>query len=70
LSFSEERDEARRGKPAAGAKRSPTSNPSPAGSKRRRPPAGPVGDALRHAYVQVVEEDIPPEMIDLLGKLD
>ena len=70
MSFSEERDEARRGKAAAGVKRSPSPTPSAAGPKRRRPPAGPVGDALRHAYVQVVEEDIPPDLIDLLGKLD
>ena len=28
-----------------------------------------VGQALRSAYRQTMEEDIPPEMLDLLGKL-
>jgi hypothetical protein len=28
-----------------------------------------VGDALRSAYQRTVNEDIPPEMLDLLGKL-
>lgn len=33
-------------------------------------PAGPeVGQALRTVYQRTVEEDIPPEMLDLLGKL-
>lgn len=65
-----DKDEGRRGKPAAGMKRS-ASSPAPVpGLKRRRAPAGPVGEALRTAYVEVVAEDIPPEMIDLLGKLD
>lgn len=29
-----------------------------------------IGDALRSAYEDAVKEDIPTEMIDLLGKLD
>jgi hypothetical protein len=28
-----------------------------------------VGQALRSAYQETVGEDIPPEMLDLLGKL-
>ncbi len=28
-----------------------------------------IGDALRSAYEQAVSEDIPEEMLDLLGKL-
>lgn len=28
-----------------------------------------VGGALRSAYQQTLQEDIPPEMLDLLGKL-
>lgn len=31
---------------------------------------GDVGDALRTVYQRTVAEDIPPEMLDLLGKLD
>ncbi|MGP1282884.1 MAG: NepR family anti-sigma factor [Parasphingopyxis sp.] len=29
-----------------------------------------IGDALRSAYEDAVKEDIPSEMLDLLGKLD
>ena len=32
-------------------------------------PSGPVGNALRSVYEKAVEEDIPQEMLDLLGKL-
>ncbi|MDQ4087743.1 MAG: hypothetical protein M3177_07020 [Pseudomonadota bacterium] len=35
--------------------------------KKARP--GEVGNALRSAYQRMVDEDIPPEMLDLLGKL-
>ena len=28
-----------------------------------------VGQALRSVYDQTVDEDVPPEMLDLLGKL-
>jgi hypothetical protein len=30
---------------------------------------GDVGNALRSIYQQTVEEDVPDEMIDLLGRL-
>jgi len=33
-------------------------------------PAGRVGDALRSVYQQTVSENVPDEMIDLLGRLD
>ena len=32
-------------------------------------PEGMVGDALRSVYEKAIEEDIPQEMLDLLGKL-
>jgi len=35
----------------------------------RPEPTGPVGNALRSVYEKAVEEDIPQEMLDLLGKL-
>jgi hypothetical protein len=38
-------------------------------SKKKRAPKAEVGHALRAAYREAVEEDIPPEMLDLLGKL-
>jgi hypothetical protein len=38
--------------------------------KSRKKPASPgVGNALREAYQEALKEDIPPEMLDLLGKL-
>ncbi len=36
---------------------------------RRRPPGGEVGLALRTVYDDTLKETIPPEMLDLLGKL-
>ncbi|HEY0412511.1 MAG TPA: NepR family anti-sigma factor [Allosphingosinicella sp.] len=38
-------------------------------SKKRRGSSPELGQALRAAYEQAVKEDIPPEMLDLLGKL-
>lgn len=38
--------------------------------RKKRPPVGDVGDALKSAYQRTLDEDIPPEMLDLLGKLD
>ena len=63
LSLQEERDGRRR--------RKPDRDPSPPGPPpgRRRRADGEVGTALRSAYDRVVDEDIPPEMLDLLGKL-
>jgi hypothetical protein len=37
--------------------------------KKRRVPATEVGEALKSVYQRTVNEDIPPEMLDLLGKL-
>jgi hypothetical protein len=37
------------------------------GSKRA--PTGEIGSALRSVYDRALNEDIPPEMLDLLGKL-
>lgn len=36
---------------------------------KKRPPIPEVGNALRSAYEQTVSEEIPSEMLDLLGKL-
>ena len=40
-----------------------------AGRRKKRGPVDGVGDALRSAYQRTLKEDIPPEMLDLLGKL-
>lgn len=37
--------------------------------RKRKAPPGEVGDALRSVYQRTINEDIPPEMLDLLGKL-
>jgi hypothetical protein len=44
------------------------SEESPRGRRKRRTTPE-FGQALRAAYQQAVSEDIPPEMLDLLGKL-
>lgn len=47
-------------------------NPShlaPERNGRRRAPSGEVGVALRSVYDSALNEEIPAEMLDLLGKL-
>jgi len=67
LSFSEDRDSQRRRKPddEAGV----TRLDSAAKQKKKRGAAPEVGSALRSAYQRTLDEQIPPEMLDLLGKL-
>jgi len=36
---------------------------------RKRTASGEIGNALRSVYDGALAEDIPPEMLDLLGKL-
>jgi hypothetical protein len=38
-------------------------------SGKKRGPNAEIGQALRKAYSDAVDEAIPPEMLDLLGKL-
>lgn len=47
-------------------------NKPPRGSRGSRAPrrGGDVGQALRKVYDKALNEDIPPAMLDLLGKLD
>ena len=40
-----------------------------AGGKKKRTDNPELGTALRTVYQRTIEEDIPPEMLDLLGKL-
>lgn len=47
----------------------PPPPPPPSEKSRKRSVSGQVGKALKSAYNRVVDEDIPPEMLDLLGKL-
>ena len=64
MSFADETDRRRKNDPQGAA----DPDEHPRGRKRREPKAE-LGNALRAAYRQAVEEDIPPEMLDLLGKL-
>jgi hypothetical protein len=41
----------------------------PASPARAKPVSSGVGNALREAYQEALREDVPPEMLDLLGKL-
>jgi hypothetical protein len=66
LTFQDERERDRRRKPddepaAASAETRPP--------RRRKSGGGEYGDALRTVYQRTINEDIPPEMLDLLGKL-
>ena len=63
MSLQDDKDPVRRRKPV------PSEDSKPGARARRKQPSGDVGRALRSAYREVVDEDIPPEMIDLLGKL-
>ncbi|UAK26420.1 hypothetical protein K8P63_00330 [Sphingomonas nostoxanthinifaciens] len=41
-----------------------------AGAKRPRDPDQHVANALRSAYEEAIQEDVPPEFLDLLRKLN
>ena len=66
MSFADEKDGERRRKADAqgGEDRARSST-----KRMRKQPAPEVGNALRSAYQRTLDEDIPPEMLDLLGKL-
>ena len=57
----------------SGRRRKPDPSNSPQSEKmksgRKRAPNAEIGHALRKAYSDAVDEAIPPEMLDLLGKL-
>lgn len=45
----------------------PMAKPEKRGGRGKK--EGHVGNALRSVYQETVAEDVPPEMLDLLGKL-
>lgn len=47
----------------------PTDSEKVSKSGKKRGPNAEIGHALRKAYADAVDEAIPPEMLDLLGKL-
>lgn len=56
------------GKPKSGTDAKTPANPNERRG-RKRAPGGDVGLALRTVYDDTLNENIPPEMLDLLGKL-
>jgi hypothetical protein len=64
LTFEDDRDRRRRNEHSA--ETDATDAPS---TKKKRGSSPEVGHALRAAYEQAVKEDIPPEMLALLGRL-
>ena len=67
MNFSDERDGERRRRPPDETESDPLTTSST--KKRKRPPVPEFGQALRSAYQRTLDEDVPPEMLDLLGKL-
>jgi hypothetical protein len=66
LTFADEQDGERRRRAAS----SPDSQNRDDGKTRKKRPNTPeLGHALRAAYQQTINEDIPPDLLDLLGKL-
>ena len=66
LSFVSDKDDERRHRSAP----SPRSDEAEAPQAKKKRGATPeVGTALRAAYQQTIDESIPPEFLDLLGKL-
>lgn len=68
LTFAREKDGGRRGNPDQSAESDDISTTT-ARSKKKRGDTPEVGQALRTVYQRTVEEDIPPDLLDLLGKL-
>ncbi len=68
MNFEDDKDGERRRK-SGGAETGADDAAATSPNKKKRAPAPEVGQALRSAYQRTLAEDIPPEMLDLLGKL-
>jgi hypothetical protein len=66
LTFQDERERDRRRKPED---EPATASAETRPQRKRKSGGGEYGDALRTVYQRTINEDIPPEMLDLLGKL-
>jgi hypothetical protein len=66
LTFANDKDDERRRKSAPP---SPSHDPVSPHGKKKRGGTPEVGNALRAAYQQTIDESVPPEFLDLLGKL-
>lgn len=65
MSFHADKDQ-RKGRQQTPSEKAPAAKPA----RRKSGQSGDVGSALRSVYQRTVDEQIPPEMLDLLGKLD
>lgn len=68
LGFDKEEDAGTRRKPDQSSAAEGPGRPNPA-RKKKGSAAPDVGQALRSAYERTVKEQIPPDLLDLLGKL-
>ena len=66
MSFARERSGGRRAGPGSG---DDNDRGRKAGGAKKRGDNPEVGSALRSVYQRTVDEDIPPDLLDLLGKL-
>ena len=69
LAFDNEEDDRDGRRKSAPAANDDSSERPPAPRARGRTGAPGVGNALREAYQEALREEVPPEMLDLLGKL-
>jgi len=67
LSFENEKNIARRGKSVEASQ--PRSGKEKQSAKKKSAGGVELGSALRSVYQRTVQEDIPPDLLDLLGKL-
>jgi len=65
LTFQNDKDRRRK---SAHAQQADESDETPR-TRKKRGTTPEVGQALRAAYQQAVNEDIPPDLLDLLGRL-
>lgn len=68
LTFAREKNDGRRGGPGRNIENDDIDTASPK-SRKKRADSPEVGQALRTVYQRTIEEDIPPDLLDLLGKL-
>ena len=66
MNFQDESERGRRRKPDD----ETSAHGEPRKPRKAKGQTAEVGDALRSVYNDAIHEDIPPEMLDLLGKLN
>jgi hypothetical protein len=69
LSFENEGDDRNDRRPKADPSHSNADSENMPKSRKRRGSNSEIGQALRQAYSDAVDETVPPEFLDLLGRL-